>query len=542
MNMSNRWRHGDLLIVENMTEKKNLEILLVDDHPENLLALATVLERPDVSISKAHSGNEALALMLEHDFALVLLDVHMPNMNGFETAALMRGSERTRHVPIIFVSAINKDQKWVFKGYEKGAVDYLFSPVDPHILKSKVNVFLELHRHQQELAAARVEADEANKAKDRFLAVMSHEIRTPMNGIIAMTELLLDTPLNEEQIDFAQTIEQSSMALLEIINDILDFSKIRAGKLELDHAPFQMLDVLQGVHRLLEPLAARKGLLFTLTICPNIPKDLIGDAGRLRQIILNLVNNALKFTNEGVIQVHAFLENQTRHKLTLKFEVRDTGIGIPPEKIFKLFQTFSQVDELSNRRQSGTGLGLSIAKQLVEAMDGQIWVDSLPDKGSTFGFTADFSYEPAQPNPKTSGQSNPDDTGQKTPNPFRILVVEDNAVNRKVATRLLAKKGYSCGTVKNGQEALDALEKESFDLILMDCLMPVMDGFEASRRIRKYDDGKKFLPIIALTASAIEGDQEKCILAGMDDYLSKPIDSNRFYGLLQKYLGPGVPN
>jgi signal transduction histidine kinase/HPt (histidine-containing phosphotransfer) domain-containing protein len=406
-------------------------ILIVDDRVENLRALEKILERPGLNIKKATSGNEALALLLEHDFALVLLDVRMPEMDGFETAELMRGNKETKRIPIIFVTAISKEQKHVFKGYESGAVDYLFKPLDPDILKSKVNIFLELYRQKmaleqanRELNLARQAAERANHAKSEFLANMSYEFRTPMNGVIGMTGLLLDTDLTPGQREFVETVRSNADNLLRVINDILDFSRMDTGKLDLETLDFNLHTSLEVTSELMGVRAQEKGLKFVCLVEPEVPSLFRGDPGRLRQVITNLVKNAIKFTHQGEVALEVSLDHEDDRQAMVRFTVTDTGIGIPKNRQKSIFDAFTQVDGSITRRYGGTGLGLTISKQLVETMGGKIGVKSREGKGATFWFTALFDKRPLPPGPVKESMG--DIKG------VRILVVDDNAVNRRL--------------------------------------------------------------------------------------------------------------
>lgn len=707
-----------------MTAEAQASILIVDDQPENLSALEALLGPSGHEIVKAHSGKEALKHLLTKQFALILLDIQMPDIDGFETAELIRQREQTKHTPIIFLTAMYTEDVHEAEAYTLGAVDFITKPFPPHVLVSKVNFFVDLFQKNQRIqlqanlireiekrrlaeTKERLEAEKrrmeedlmrkerekeilqarssqlqkADRLKDEFLANMSHEIRTPMNAVIGFTELLLRTELDQEQFEFAERIRESAQGLLTLINDILDLSKIAAGKMDLETAEFELGPIVEGATNILAEAAAQKKLGLMTFVDPRLPQIVYGDGGRLRQVLLNLIGNAIKFTDSGDIVVSAKLAEKQDERpdyTTLLFSVTDTGIGLRADEVERLFRPFTQADGSTTRRFGGTGLGLSISKRLVELMDGEIGVNSEFGKGSTFWFRVPLkvasapvkrvfpdsdrlktnvlvvdsndsgrdilqayirswnmrcdaarNYDEAMAMMKDkaaagspyalvisemtlenhdafqllesmrkdadllgarvilctagdktglgeramskgfsayltkpleqsrlydcianvmSGASerlteSTDNNGGNTPARHlpaapTVLLAEDNPVNQQLTVLQLQKLGYNCVAVANGKEAVKAVEKTAYSLVLMDCQMPEMDGLEATKAIRKAEALMgTHVPIVGLTAHAMGGDREKCIAAGMDDYLSKPASLEKIRSTLTKWLG-----
>ncbi len=565
------------------------KILIVDDQPENLVALDALLSGLGQEILQANNGREALKLLLNEEVALILLDIQMKDMDGFETANLIRQREVSKHTPIIFLTAMYTEDVYESEAYSLGAVDFITKPFAAHVLLSKVHFFVDLFKKNQRIqkqaqvirdieerrlieVKERLEAEKqlieaelarkeketelleersnqlqkADRLKDEFLANMSHEIRTPMNAVIGFSELLLGTQLDTEQSEFAERIKESAQGLLILINDILDLSKIAAGKLDLEPVNFELAPLIEGTAAILSESARDKKLSLMTYIDPELPRSVVGDPGRLRQVLLNLTGNAIKFTEQGEVVVRATIVPKTVEghatadggsqnspdEIRVAFTITDTGIGLSESEIARLFRPFTQADGSTTRRFGGTGLGLSISKRLAELMGGEIGVTSSPGQGATFWFTITLTRSDETRQRLHDVPESAQDT--------KILVIDRQASARKILEAYISSWRVKCESADNLNDAFEVLrsaarDSKPFSLVLTELNLQDGDGFELLQAIRQEPDlaGTK---VILCTHEDRQGLGESALSKGFSAYLTKPIEQSSLFDCIAKVL------
>ncbi|HBB31066.1 MAG TPA: hybrid sensor histidine kinase/response regulator [Cyanobacteria bacterium UBA8803] len=525
-------------------------IFIVEDRPANIKVLSDCLKESGFKILVAKDGESALKKLEKISPDLILLDIMMPGIDGFETCRRLKALPATQEIPVIFMTALSDTVDKV-KGLTIGGVDYITKPFQQEEVLARINVHLRLRKLTKQLQEAKQAAEAANRAKTEFLTNMSHELRTPLNAILGIAQILQGSKtMTTEELDQIHIIYQSGSHLLTLLNDVLDLSKIEAQKMELCLTDLSFSTFLKEIAEICNIWAQQKGIYFIYQPTSQLPPVIHADEKRLRQVLINLLGNAIKFTDKGGVifkVVTADLSEDAVPRLSVpeetspltdkssvtksvarvRFQIEDTGIGMTSAELEKIFLPFEQAGH-NRHKPEGTGLGLAITQKLLQMMGTTLKVSSKPGVGSVFWMDLDLSIATQLPETNKSELSSTSkpcqfDSQLAQQLPLRILLAEDNVVNQKVTLHLLKRLGYQADVAHNGQEVLVALRQQSYDVVLMDVQMPEMDGLEASRHICQEWPEPNRPCIIAITANAMEGDREKCLAAGMNDYISKPI-------------------
>ena len=520
-------------------DESQIRVLLVEDDPADARLIEITLlksERTKFDLTHVTRLGDALSRLTEDDYDVVLLDLGLPDSWGPDT--FIETHKKSSEVPAVILTGLDI-QSFAIEAMQLGAQDYLIKGhIDTHVLECSIRYAIERKHLEYETIAAREAALEAKRTTSEFLANMSHEIRTPLNAMIGAASLLLDSELTDGQQEWMSMVHTSGETLLSLINDILDLSRIEAGKLTIEPMPFNLESVVQEVSDLVSARLEQTNVNLEVRYPPDVPRQLIGDPGRIRQVLTNLASNAIKFTHEGHVIISIESDEQTDDEVSLRLAVEDTGIGIPQDQLDQIFEKFIQARNSGAQRYGGTGLGLAICHQLVDLMGGTIGATSREGEGSTFRFRLRLPIS-AQEQPSAQSPSSSGKAGKATaaePINARVLVVEDNVFNQRVAVEMLKRFSCRVDVAANGREAVDMVQTFPFDLVFMDCQMPEMDGYEATAEIRRRETSTQHVPIIAMTAQAMQGDRERCIEAGMDDYVSKPVRMENLETILTQYL------
>lgn len=504
------------------------KILIVDDYPENIEALENLIASPDLEIYTASNANDALELVNRNEFGLALLDVQMPITSGFELAKIIRSVRKYRSLPIIFITAQQSTTSFNFEGYQSGAVDLLFKPLVPEIVRAKVRIFVELaqqrdllRRHVRDLERLRLEAEAANLAKSQFLANMSHEIRTPLAAVMGFSDLMSREALpDDERATMNAAVQRNGKLLLRLVDDVLDLSKIEANRLQLEEAEVDLAEIIRDIGSTLSFRAEEKGLELEL---PKGEGSYLSDGLRIKQVLLNVIGNAIKFTSHGSVRVSLEVQkNYTKSNAgsdRLVFRVVDEGVGLTEDQASRLFQVFSQADPSTRRSFGGSGLGLVIARQIARALGGDVkLVNSVHKQGSTFevSFLLKRSVK-AEPDRKAPSS---DDKANHNLQGLKILAVHDSPDNLTLLSLYLRGSGAEVHLAENGLKAIREVRSKPIDVVVLDLQMPGMDGHETAEEIRRLGFDR---PVIALTAHALNSVHEKCLRSGFTQVLTKPI-------------------
>jgi signal transduction histidine kinase len=549
---------------------EKIQILIVDDNKNNLVTLRTLIdEHLEVDVLEAQSGITALDILMNGNIDLAILDVQMPDIDGFQLTELIRSRKKTAHIPIILLTAAYISDKFKQRGFELGVEDYITKPINDAALIGRLKAYLrpltkerefaqelekkikerteqleklnrqlvyeieEKKKIEQELIVARDLAEKGAIEKSQFLSTMSHEIRTPLNAVIGMAYLLIQENPREDQLENLRILKFSADNLLVLINDILDFGKIEAGKISFEDLDFNLKNLFSNIRQSFMPLAEEKGIEIIIKNDPALPEMVIGDPVRLSQILTNLLSNAVKFTQKGFVTAETLVKKTDNDSLTVEFIISDTGIGIASEMVERIFEQFIQARSDTTRKYGGTGLGLAITKRLLELQGSSIRLESEVGKGSTFCFELVFKKSRHIEQNKRDITNTEDFKSLKG---IKILMAEDNKVNQLIALKFLNNWDIEVDVAENGLVALDKLKNNKYDLILMDIQMPEMDGYEATTEIRKLEGQYGKIPVLALTASAMADIQNKISAVGMTDFVTKPFNPSDLYRKIVKAL------